>query len=191
MRTMQILLDGRWAEAERAALDVLDIGERSGLSLQEYGVAMLVARGEQLRMGELAEEFETFAERFRELPAWHTCLAWAYAQAGRLDAARAELEALRRDDFALLPRDVNFDPGLAMLAHAAAELGDAELAAEIEPHLRPLRRLLGRVRGRLFDARPGGLLARPLRPADRPPRRRRGGLRAGDREEPGDALPPV
>ena len=50
----------------------------------------------------------------------------------------AELAQLRRDGFAVLPRDVNFHAGLTMLAHAADELGDAELAAELEPLLRPL-----------------------------------------------------
>ncbi len=137
MRAMQILLDGRWEEAVQAADEVRAIGEHSGLSLQEAGVVTLIARGEQLRMGELAEELEAHARRFTELPAWRTGVAWAYAQAGRVDAARTELDALLRDDFAMLPRDVNFDPGMAMLAHAAAELGDATLAAAVEPHLRP------------------------------------------------------
>jgi tetratricopeptide (TPR) repeat protein len=134
---MQILLDGRWEEAAEAADEVRAIGGYSGLSLQEAGVVTLIARGEQLRLGELAEDLEAHARRFTELPAWRTGVAWAYAQAGRLDAARAELDVLRRDDFAMLPRDVNFDPGMAMLAHAAAELGDAALAAGVEPHLRP------------------------------------------------------
>jgi hypothetical protein len=60
-------------------------------------------------------------------------------QGGRLEAARAKLEALRLDAFAALPRDVNFDPGMAMLAHAIFELGDAESAAEIDAVLRPSR----------------------------------------------------
>jgi hypothetical protein len=48
------------------------------------------------------------------------------------------VDLLRRDGFALLPRDVNFEVGLALLAHVADELGDAELAAEVEPLLRPV-----------------------------------------------------
>jgi hypothetical protein len=42
------------------------------------------------------------------LPGWRTPLAWAYVQAGRLDSARAELEELSRDGFAVFPRDANF-----------------------------------------------------------------------------------
>ena len=38
----------------------------------------------------------------------------------------------------MLPRDVNFEVGLAILAHVADELDDAGLAAELEPLLRPL-----------------------------------------------------
>ena len=43
------------------------------------------------------------------------------------------------DGFSALPRDSNFIPRLAQLAHAIAELGDAELAARVEPLLAPYR----------------------------------------------------
>jgi hypothetical protein len=59
-------------------------------------------------------------------------------QAGRPDEARSELAELRRDGFAVLPRDANFDAALAIVSHIAGELDDADLAAEVEPLLRPL-----------------------------------------------------
>jgi hypothetical protein len=136
-RAMRELLDGRWAAAEAAAEEVLAVSGGTGVALQEHGVELLILRGEQCRMGELAERLEAYAQRFTELPAWHTCVIWALVQGGRADEAQAKLEALRLGDYAALPRDVNFDPGVAMLAHAAAELGDARLASEMEPFLRP------------------------------------------------------
>ena len=80
------------------------------------------------------------------MPAWRAPLAWAYAQAGRAEVHRV-LAELCRDGFAVLPRDVNFDAGLAILAHVADELGDAGLAAEIEPLLRPRARTIGSCSG--------------------------------------------
>jgi hypothetical protein len=58
-------------------------------------------------------------------------------QGARADAARAELDGLRGDDIATIPKDANYIPALAVLAHVAGELGDAELADEVEPLLRP------------------------------------------------------
>ena len=80
--------------------------------------------------------------------AWRGPLAWAYAQAGRLEEARAELALLRKDRFAVLPRDVNFDVGLAILAHVADELGDAELAARDRAAAAAARGPVDRVRHR-------------------------------------------
>jgi hypothetical protein len=108
------------------------------VATQEHAGVLLRLRDEQLRLGELAEQLEVFTREILGLPAWHVPLAWAHAQAGRVDEAHAVLDPVRRDRFAALPRDVNFDAALAMLAHTAEELGDRELAAEIEPLLRPL-----------------------------------------------------
>jgi tetratricopeptide (TPR) repeat protein len=74
------------------------------------------------------------------LPGWRTPLAWAYAQSGRTELARAELDDLRRDDFAALPWDANYDAALGIVTHAVAELGDAEMAAQLEPLLRRFER---------------------------------------------------
>ena len=70
------------------------------------------------------------------MPAWRAPLAWAYARPPRGGPPRAG--QLCRDDFAALPRDVNFDTVLGILAHVAEALADAGLAAQIEPYLRPV-----------------------------------------------------
>jgi hypothetical protein len=75
------------------------------------------------------------------LPGWRIALAWAYVQASRPERGRAELEAMSADGFAALPHDANLLPSLAMAAHAIGELGDAELAARVEPLLEPFREL--------------------------------------------------
>ncbi len=140
MRSMRALLEGRWEDAENAAQDVLSGGERSTAvdALQFYGVEMIALRNEQLRMDEISEHFGLLAREIAALPGWRTPVAWAHVQAGRVDMARAELDELRRDDFAVLPHDANFDAALAIVSHIAGELEDAELAAQVEPLLRPL-----------------------------------------------------
>jgi hypothetical protein len=139
-RAMRALLEGRWPEAEEAMADVLGIGERSRAAdaLQSYGVEMLVLRNEQLRLGELADQFRLFVSEISALPAWRTAVAWADVQAGRVEQGREEIDELRRDDLAALPRDANFVPALTILGHIAGELADAELAAVVEAQLRPI-----------------------------------------------------
>jgi hypothetical protein len=70
---------------------------------------------------------------------WRVAAAWAAVQAGRHDAAGAALAELAEDGCAALPRDVNFVPSLAMMAHVLEELDDGGLAAQIEPLLAPYR----------------------------------------------------
>ena len=139
LRSMRSLLTGRWAEGERAAVEVLGAGERSRAidARQYYAVEMVQLRHEQQRLGEYIEDFQALLRDVGGLPGWRSALAWALVQAGRIDEARAELDDLRRDGFATIPRDASFLPALAMLAHVAGELRDADLAAEVEPLLRP------------------------------------------------------
>ncbi len=139
LRGMRALLEGRWRDGERAAAEVLGLGERSRAvdALQSYGVEMLQLRNEQLRLGEMTDHFQRLVHEISALPGWRTALAWADVQGGRLERAREEIDNLRRDDFAALPRDANFVPACTILGHVAGELDDAELAAAVESQLRP------------------------------------------------------
>jgi hypothetical protein len=138
VRSMRALQRGDWAEGEEAAN--LTLGQRrpTPMALQFYGVEMIVLLGEQLRLAEVIDHFERLVKEIGGLPGWRTPLAWAYAQLGRPEAALAELAPVRADGWAGLPRDANFDAALAIVAHVADALGDAELAAEVEERLRPL-----------------------------------------------------
>lgn len=133
------LLAGRFQEAERTVLNVLAIGQRANANdaLQSFAGEMIALRNEQLRLGELIEHFEMLGDAIEALPGWRTALAWAFLQAGRADEAREAVAAVRRDDFALLPRDANFIPALTVLAHMVGELQDADLAEDLERGLRP------------------------------------------------------
>ena len=99
-------------------------------ALQGYGVAAGCAHP-------LTDHFQGLVQEISALPGWRAALVWAEVQAGRLERARGEIDDLRRDDFAALPRDANFVPACTILGHVAGELDDAELAAAVEPQLRP------------------------------------------------------
>jgi len=133
------LLAGRFDTAEQTVENVLTVGKRATATdaLQSYGVEMIALRNEQLRLGELVPHFEMLGDAIEALPGWRTAIGWGYLQAGRVDEARAQVAAVHRDDFALLPRDANFIPALTILAHMAPELDDLELAGDLERALRP------------------------------------------------------
>jgi hypothetical protein len=139
LRSMRALLAGRWEEGGRAAQEVLGAGERSRAvdARQYFGAEMLALLNEQGGLGQLVEPLEELVRDAGALPGWRTALSWALVQAGQPDAARVHLDELRRDDFAMIPPDANYVPALAIMAHIAGEMGDAELAGAIEPQLRP------------------------------------------------------
>jgi hypothetical protein len=71
------------------------------------------------------------------MPAWRAARVWALAQADRADDARAAAREVGAGDFAVFPDDAGRLPALVMLANAAHELGDDELAADLLPLLEP------------------------------------------------------
>jgi tetratricopeptide (TPR) repeat protein len=147
VRAMRALLTGDYEGGAQAAEGVLEWGRRAEahgsapmpMLLQYYGVETLALLNERDELGRLAAHFEQMVREIGALPGWRTPLAWAYVQSGRSDEARAELERLSVDGFAVFPRDANFLPALAIISHAIGELGDAALAARAEPLLEPYR----------------------------------------------------
>ena len=83
--------------------------------------------------------------------------------------ARADRGDERRTASRRRPRDSNFVARLAQVAHVVAELGDAELAARVEPLLAPYGGLLGRARAEREHARAGRLQRRGDAAAAGPP----------------------
>lgn len=72
-----------------------------------------------------------------EVPAWQVGIATAMSEAGDLEEARRRLRWLAADDFAALPRDLNFFGAMIMLSLISLNVGDAEVAAAVRAHLEP------------------------------------------------------
>lgn len=88
--------------------------------------------------GCLGDDLDTvmaIAEESPEVPAWKVGTAAALSEVGDLAAARERLQQLAADDFAMLPRDLNFFGAMIMLSLVSLNVGDARVAAAIRPHL--------------------------------------------------------
>ena len=109
----------------------------SPIHAQWHGANMLSLLNERGELGPHAPFFERLASQIAP-PGWRPALAWAHVQAGRPELARELIEEMSAGGFATTPRDSNFVARLGQVAHVVAELGDAELAASVEPLLAPL-----------------------------------------------------
>ena len=138
-RAMQALLEGRFHDAERLALEALAIGQsvEEPDAMAVFGVQVAIVRWEQDRLAELETALRGFVEEFSESPAWRAALALLVLELGAEDESRAELERLSEDDFAGLPRNFAWLAGVAMLAQVAARLGDAGRASVLLRLLEP------------------------------------------------------
>jgi class 3 adenylate cyclase/tetratricopeptide (TPR) repeat protein len=136
---MRALLDGRFEEGEKLAVEALARGERAQdpAALTCYGAQMLWLWTEQGRDQDLEPIGDAILEIAGAMPAAQSGVAWISAELGRLDQARAALDRLAADDFAAFPRDVAWLSGLATVVFTCADLGDAERAATLYPLLLP------------------------------------------------------
>ncbi|MGH9263880.1 MAG: BTAD domain-containing putative transcriptional regulator [Acidimicrobiales bacterium] len=141
-RAMQALLEGRFEDAERLALEALAIGQsvEEPDAMAVFGVQLAIVRWEQDRLAELETALRGFVEEFSESPVWRAALALLVLELGGEEESRAELERLSEDDFAGLPRNFAWLAGMAMLAQVAARLGDARRASVLLPLLAPFAR---------------------------------------------------
>jgi class 3 adenylate cyclase len=137
---MRLLLAGRFDEVEPLLEGHAPHRARHELeqnTIQAFAVVTFTLRRLQGRAAEVAEAFPTFASQYPAVPAWRTGLALLHVEMGRLDEARAELDALAADDFAALPRDANWVVSLANLSEVAHRVGSREYAEALYEELVP------------------------------------------------------
>jgi tetratricopeptide (TPR) repeat protein len=138
LAAMRAIVDGRFAEGERLAHEALAIGE----AIQEpaaapiFGGQLLAAWRAQGRFVEFDELMVAIRDLTPTLPATTAPRAWAAAQLGRSDEARSLFDALAATSFEL-PRDVAWNPAMALLCETCAILRDASAAAALDELIRP------------------------------------------------------
>jgi Flp pilus assembly protein TadD len=124
-----LLAAGRSAEALQRTEQALLVSPRDAQTRFVHGVVLMELR----RDAEAAEVFTRIAQEFPELPEPFNNLGLLHARAGRLDAARAALEAALRNDPGHRAARANLAEVHLMLAVAAWEQLGA--AAPLEPRL--------------------------------------------------------
>lgn len=140
-RCMLATLRGRLTEAERRASEAFAIGQRAGGQnlVAAFGEQMLVIRWLQGRLREL-EPLAAASHRAQPaLAIWRAVLAFIYAETGREQEARAELEYLAADGFSRLPRDDTRLISVVLAAVTAARAGDSGAADDLYEELLPYR----------------------------------------------------
>jgi len=144
LHTQRALAAGRFDDAERWCGESLRLGEASGqpdsylYSSGPLAITWLL----EGRAEEGASLVTAVVERAPRA-IYQGVQAWALAEVGRHDEARAILERLRAPQaFTGVPRDHHRPFTLCVLARAAALLGDVVIAGELYGALQPFRALV-------------------------------------------------
>jgi tetratricopeptide (TPR) repeat protein len=141
-RAMHALLEGRFGDAERLAVEFLAMGQRV------HEQSAMVAFGAQLGVrGRLCGPLEDlvpagkqFIAQYPGLRGTRALLAVISCELGQIDEARQEFERLAQYDFADLPENHLWLSTVALLAEVCAALGDARRAARLYDLLLPCAR---------------------------------------------------
>jgi DNA-binding SARP family transcriptional activator len=137
-KVMMLQLEGRFDEAEAAALETFEINMQSNppAAKRSFGVQIYGIRREQGRHAEIEHMVQAAVERQPHMDAtWKAGLAHLVLEQGRADEARVLLdeimasEAMQGDGGVIMPAYVT------RVAEVAAGLGHAEAAAAVQPWL--------------------------------------------------------
>ena len=146
-RAMQSLWQGRFDDAERFAMDAESTGRSIGHRLAEglffaQQFRILWERGDLVRLEEAMGSMRSSLGNTGLLTASSTpgvtaTFAFALAEFGRTDEARALLDVLAGEDVAAIPRGYHWLVAIGHLAGTAALVGDAERAPGLYDLLAP------------------------------------------------------
>ena len=139
MQTIHALAEGRLADAEALLEETRRRGQRTQTwdADVSYRLGLFTLRREQGRLDETVDVMIDAAERFRGYPMFQSLAAFTLGSVGRHVDAGAALDAIARDDFAVLPRDLGWLYGMVLALDTAALLGDRDRAVEAERLLEP------------------------------------------------------
>jgi tetratricopeptide (TPR) repeat protein len=105
LRAMRAMIDGRFEDAERFAVEARAGGERAQEPLAQQFFAVQASLRYRLegRLEEIAPAVEQMAARYPAIAAWRIATALTRADLGQLDEARADFERIAAGGFAALP----------------------------------------------------------------------------------------
>ena len=137
--TLLASYEGRFADAERLALETFTLGQRflPGNAQGAYSLQIFVLRHHQGRLGEVLPALRSVVGRVPRDSLWQPGLALICTELDLLAPAREAYEALAADDFARIARDGMWLTNIAFAAEVCARLGDRARAAALYRLLEP------------------------------------------------------
>ncbi len=160
-RCAQVLLAGDADEADRLGMEALQIGMETGQpdSLMMFGANLISVRFHQGRIEEILPLIEQAAANNPGLPGFRAVHALMLCECGRLDEARALLEAAHAEDFHRLTNGSISPTTTTFWAETAVWLEDVVAAATLYERMVPFE-AQGVAAGGTFSGTMGMPLAR-------------------------------
>jgi class 3 adenylate cyclase len=138
------LVDGRLSDARRLSWEYRthELRVNAEVAAQVFGLLIYQMRRLQGRFGETEETLLAGVERYRGAHIWRCLLACMYAETGRTEQARAQLDHFARTDFDALRRSALGGPDFyALLSEACCACGDPAAAGRLYELLLPMQKL--------------------------------------------------
>ncbi len=140
LRAMRAMIDGRFEDAERFAVEARAGGERTQEPLAQQFFAVQASLRYRLegRLEEIAPAIDEMARRYPAIAAWRIASALTHADLGQLEEARADFERIAAGGFAALPFAApQWLTAHAILSEVCAALGDPERAEQLHTLIEP------------------------------------------------------
>ena len=140
-RAMRAMMDGRFEEAERLALEALNLGQSRGdtLAVQGYAIQLTQIRREQDRFAEMEPVINGFVVTLPDLALSRCAMALCYSELERRDDASFHFEQVAQEDFARVRRDPTWLGSMALLSEICVYLGDSARAPILYRNLLPYK----------------------------------------------------
>ncbi|MCP3937123.1 MAG: AAA family ATPase [Actinomycetia bacterium] len=139
-RACMAALEGRMDEADALAIAAVEAGVDAigpDMAMDFYGAQLSHIRYQQGRLDELLPALEDLSHDRPQVPAWRFALVSSYAMTGRLDESAAHFAWAAHDEFAVVPRDLNYVISLANLSAYPLLAGDGDAARRLYEVLSP------------------------------------------------------
>ena len=139
-QAMNALRQGQLIEGERLVHEALN----SGLRVQSqspfifFNAQLYQLRTFQGRFQDLEETVKHLIQQYPHFIIWQCALAYLYCELNRREEASRIFAPLAADDFASLPRDLNWSISVALLSETCCFLGNTRAAGLLYDQLLPL-----------------------------------------------------
>jgi tetratricopeptide (TPR) repeat protein len=138
-KTLRAMMQGRFADAERHAAEVMEHGGREQNFVNVWTTQMFFLYGELGRFADIYPVAKPAIDANPGIVAFTAGLALMELEIGMVDEALARYEAIAADGFAIVPRDATWTACLTVLSEICAGRSDAPRAQALYDLLLPRR----------------------------------------------------